>query len=233
MKVGIVSDIHGNDLAVEAVLNSARKLGVERILNAGDMVGYYFNPVRVLELLSEWNLVSVRGNHEDMLMGIVDNISNLSKIEKKYGSGLRVAKETLSSEQLNYLKLLPEKIVVDCGESCKVLLCHGSPWDTDQYIYPDVADDMLEKFNDIDVDIIVMGHTHYPMKRAFKGCLLLNPGSVGQPRNRKPGASWAILDTDAGSIELRHEAYDVEHVAIESRFRHPELPYLADVLTRI
>ena len=81
-------------------------------------------------------------------------------------------------------------------------------------------------------DLVVMGHTHYPLVKKQGGTLLVNPGSVGQPRNRRPGAAWAIFDTADRTVQLRSESYDSSDLVRECRLRHPELPYLSEVLLR-
>ena len=77
---------------------------------------------------------------------------------------------------------------------------------------------------------VVQGHTHYPMIRKFENISVINPGSVGQPRNKDQGAQWALLDTESDKIEHFCEQYDSSEVVMESKKRHPEIPYLADVL---
>lgn len=231
MKLGLLGDIHGNALALESVLASATRLGVERLLITGDLVGYYFQPNKVLEMLLPWDKVIVKGNHEEMLASVIKSPSLLAAIEKKYGIGLRLATEQLSEQQLDELIKLPMTVEVE-SNSCRVLLCHGSPWDTDQYIYPDAADNLVNRCGSFNADIIVMGHTHYPMSRMLDSTLLINPGSVGQPRNRKPGAAWAILDTETHEVKFQKETYDIQSVIDEARQRQPHQAYLAEVLER-
>lgn len=231
MKVGLLGDIHGNYLALEAVLKAAEDSGVTRFLVTGDLIGYYFWPDKVLGLLSSVECTIVKGNHEDMLTSVVENPYLLPIFEKKYGAGLRIALEQLSKEQLRELSQLPETQNVTIN-SCHILLCHGSPWDTDKYIYPDASEELLKKCASFGVDIIVMGHTHYPMNREIGTTLLINPGSVGQPRNKQPGASWAILDTETKNVTFRNEDYSIQSVVNEASHREPMLPYLAEVLVR-
>lgn len=109
----------------------------------------------------------------------------------------------------------------------KILLCHGAPWDIDFYIYPDSSIDILSKCVIGSFDLVVLGHTHYPMLFSINNTLIVNPGSVGQPRNRKPGAHWAIYDTLSGKIEFKVEEYDCSELVVESKKRHPNLTYLS------
>jgi len=231
MKIGVLGDIHGNSLALAAVLEHARRENIERLLITGDLVGYYFGATEVLRMLSTWDIVIARGNHEDMLAAARADPSLLARIGKKYGSGLAVALKELSGAELDMLCTLPHPVPLELGQ-VRVLLCHGAPWDINYYVYPDADEETLARCAVPGYDIVIMGQTHYPFLRRIGGVTLLNPGSVGQPRNRQPGAQWAILDSATGEITLRNERYDYTGVAAAARARHPELPYLSEVLTR-
>lgn len=231
MLVGLLADIHGNALALDAVLEAADRAGVERLLVAGDLVGYYFAPSRVLDLLGPWTMQAVKGNHEEMLASVRADRVLLAKLEERYGSGLRAALEQLNVAQLDELTNLPRTSEMRL-ERCSILICHGAPWDTNAYLYPDTPAEILERCAVPTLDVVVMGHTHYPMLRVVGETVLVNPGSVGQPRNRCPGAWWALLDTDTKEVSFHCEAYDVHAVIAESRWRHPQLAHLSDVLQR-
>ena len=231
MKLGLLGDVHGNYLALTSVLNAAVKYGVERLLVTGDFVGYYFRPQDVLELLQRWDVTAVRGNHEDILTRALADDTSLDAAVSRYGSGLRMAIEQLTVAQLEWLCSLPHplELVVD---GRRILLCHGSPWDINQYIYPNAEPELLARCALKEYDLVVMGHTHYPMCLKVGNTLLVNPGSVGQPRNRQPGAHWALFDTDSCEATLCCERYDGGPVIAQSRLRHPDLPYLWEVLER-
>jgi len=232
VKIALIGDIHANETALRSVLKAASAANVDRLLVTGDLVGYYFAPLQVLELLSEWDRDVVRGNHEDMLNTARSDAGFLAQVDARYGTGLRFAIEQLSGHQLDELCNLPHplELVID---GCKILLCHGAPWDINQYVYPDAQQDLLERCALPGFDLIVLGHSHYPMSHRIGKTLLVNPGSVGQPRNRKPGAHWAIFDTNSRGFEFRHEQYDISQVVKECQQYNPELPYLFNVLRRI
>ena len=231
MKVGILGDIHGNEYALRAVLDAASVAGVDQWLNTGDMVGYYFAPRRVMEMLRQLNCRSVRGNHEDMLCRSRDDPDYLRGVQAKYGSGVRVALEQLSVQQLDEVCGLPHPLSLEI-DGVRILLSHGAPWNIDQYVYPDSAPDLNERCVPEGFDLVVTGHTHYPMVKTIGNAVLVNPGSVGQPRNRRPGAAWALFDTVNRTVDLRCESYDSAELVRECRARHPELPYLSEVLLR-
>ena len=232
MRLALIGDIHGNSVALRVVLERAAVEGVEALLITGDLIGYYFDPRGVLDLLAPWRRYVVRGNHEDMLANVTRDPGLLPRIDKQYGSGLRVALETLTRDEIQMLSTLPHPLDIDL-DGMKILLCHGAPWDNDYYVYPDAGADLVARCARPGYQLVVLGQTHYPMIREAGGTVVINPGSVGQPRNRKPGAHWALLDTRSGEMDLRSEKYDCAVLAADARKRHPEIPYLAEVLERV
>ncbi|AKR43491.1 metallophosphoesterase [Methylophilus sp. TWE2] len=232
MKLGLMGDIHANDHALEVVLAAAKSNAVSHLLITGDLVGYYYHPAKVLALLKDWeNKYIVLGNHEVMLKQARADLSYLQRITQRYGHGLQLALEALTFQQLDELCNLPHPQPINISGR-NILLCHGSPWDNDIYIYPDTDLQIFDGFKVEDFDLIVLGHTHYPMSKMIGNTLVVNPGSVGQPRNRQPGAQWAIYDTDTNTVEFRCEAYDPTYLIHECIKNDPELPYLHEVLTR-
>lgn len=232
MKLGLIGDIHANHFALKAVLQAAASSGVEVLLVTGDLVGYYFFPSEVLELLRPWKRLIVRGNHEEMLHTARRDEEFLARMTLRYGSGLQTAIDQLDEEQLNELCALPHPMQLEI-EGCNILLCHGSSSDISRYVYPDAGTVELERCADERFDLVVQGHTHFPMHMQFGHTFLVNPGSVGQPRNRQPGAQWALFDTQLREISMYCEAYDASQLIVESRRRNPDIPYLSEVLLRL
>ena len=231
MKVALLSDIHGNHCALRAVLHAVRQHNVDTLLIAGDFVGYYFWPLEVFQLLKPWKVVAVLGNLEKMLQKARYDRSFLQEVVEKYGSGLSVALDQLDSVVIDWLINLPSSLTYETSFG-NILLCHGSPWSIDEYIYPDTRSESFYNYSSINAEWVVHGHTHYPMIRSYGGVTMINPGAVGQPRNRKPGAQWALLDVTSRKVKHFCEQYDSSEIVMESRKRHPELSYLADVLQR-
>src|SRR5262245_40721909 len=143
MKIGVLSDIHGNHYALQEVLKAARTEMVDRLLILGDFVGYYYHPEKVLEMLSAWDCLTIKGNHEIILLEVLSNITPESEVRKKYGSGHRLAIEKLSKEQIQSLTDAPEKRRVEI-DNVSLLMCHGSPVDANLYLYPDTEKQTLD-----------------------------------------------------------------------------------------
>ena len=231
MRLALLGDIHGNEAALAIVLRAASKAKVDKLLVTGDLVGYYFSPQEVLNLLNDWDCHIVSGNHEVMLAHSRSDPDYLADISKRYGSGLQIALEQLDSQQLDRLCSLPHPLKLEF-DGLRILLCHGSPWDINAYLYPDSDIDLLGQFFPQNYDLVVLGHTHYPMQKEIGFSTVINPGSVGQPRNRKPGAHWALYDTESREAQFYVEEYDSRDLIRECESRHPELPYLANTLMR-
>jgi len=231
LKVALLADVHGNADALAAVLAAARRENVRRLLVAGDLVGYYRHPGLVLELLDEWSWAAVRGNHEERLAARLA-AGDWDDERQKYGSGLEVAGQ-LPEQDLQRLLALEHPLRLDI-DGRAVLLCHGAPWSVDEYVYPDAVAEVRDRMARwaAQCDLLVHGHTHYANVWREDRLLIVNPGSVGQPRDRRPGASWALWDTREHTVVLRREPYDNERIRAESRRNDPHLPYLWEVLVR-
>lgn len=231
MKYAILSDIHGNVEALKPVVASAKAENVAAFLIAGDFIGYYFRTDEVIDALDGLDIISIRGNHEDMFALWKNNPEKRPALEKKYGLSFSRNLDRLTPGQQDFLMNLPvEKEMTLDGQS--VLMCHGSPWDHDEYVYPDSNHDIIERMFAYEKDILIMGHTHYPALWEKNGRYIINPGSVGQTRDRKGGACWALWDTAQKTVSLRREKYDVSKVVQDCVNFSPETPYLRDVLTR-
>lgn len=230
MKVGLISDIHGNATALAAVLDAARAENVQRLICAGDFVGYYYEPEKCMDLLKGWEIESIRGNHEDMLFQLLKDPALDLKVKKKYGSALTMATEQLSGEQIKYLKSLPESKIIKINQK-NILVCHGSPWDANYYIYPDANEEIFSRCASYGFDYIILGHTHYPLKVRNSQTWIINPGSVGQPRGKKRGvAHWAIIDIVEDVCVHYETKYDVSDVIAQVKKYDPDIAYLSSIL---
>jgi len=229
MKIAILADIHANASALRSVLKAVDRANIQRIYVAGDLIDYYYDVAEIFKLLAPYNVTFVRGNHEDMLKsyrsGMADNHSS------KYGSGIRLACENLSDEQLEWLENLPHPLFFKELDK-NVLLSHGSPWSIDSYIYPDAPQHVKDRLFEYEDDLIIIGHSHYPFVWRQKNKIVVNPGSVGQQRDRIIGACWAIWDVKNHNVELKREDYDMTDVEKQVLQFDPDKPYLKNVLTR-
>ena len=231
MKIAVLSDIHGNYLALQQVLTEVRKNKVKYILVLGDVVGYYYHPDKIFEALEEFPTEFIKGNHECMLLESMGNSLKLEKIHKKYGSGINFAIEKLSNNWINKIRQFPneKKIVLD---GLSIQLCHGSPWDNDVYVYPNADLSLLRKCAQSKCNFIFIGHTHYPFLYCHKNSIVVNVGSVGQARDKGGKASWGLMDTTNRTFVLKHTVYDPTDIIVEVKNIDPHVPYLHEILNR-
>ena len=207
MKICILSDIHGNYDALKKCLVEAKKNDAEIILCLGDYVGYYYEPEKCIDLLIKEKAICIKGNHENILLDLLKDKKKLPLFVSKYGNGINLALKKLKKKHVNFIKKLDDnkEIVID---NLRFLLSHGSPWDANLYIYPNKFKNYINKFNKYNYDFILLGHTHIQMKKRIKNNTVLNPGSVGQPRDGDDLAKWAIIDTKTRKIFFKKTKFN-------------------------
>lgn len=232
MRVALLSDVHANSHALRAVLQDVRSSEPDVVACAGDVVGYGPHPNECVELLGEEGAVCVAGNHDLIVCGALstDRCSPLAR------RSLEWTQERLRPDVLRWLGALPLQQQVG-----GLLMAHGSPGDSQEYVRRETrARELARRVGDLapGADLLVLGHTHLPwLLSATEGSLLrgpgraalaegvphlLNPGSVGQPRNDSPDATWALVDTAARTADIRAVPYDV--AACERALRSVGLP---------
>jgi putative phosphoesterase len=198
MRVGLISDIHGNRVALDAVRSDMP--AVDTLVCAGDVVGYNPWPGECVEAVRERSIPTVMGNHDRAVAGD-DSFS----FNSQAGAGVRHARETLGQGQIEWLRTLPDERLVCNG---RVKLVHGHPDDPDRYTFPtDFGPELLGA-----EDVLVLGHTHLQHHEVYEEGIVVNPGSVGQPRDGDPRAAYAVLDLDAMTVEERRTQYDIDRV---------------------
>ena len=223
MRVLVISDIHANLTALEAVLDDAG--AYESVWCLGDLVGYGPDPNECVELIqSVPNLHCLIGNHDHAALGMIP----ISRFNQDAQTGIKWTMDALTEENRDYLKSLPAIITID-----NFTLAHGSPREP---IWEYILDVHLADVNFafVNSDFCLVGHSHLPLifyrdnHRAYtmpisipedepfslKPRMILNPGSVGQPRDLDPRAAYAILELDHQTWEARRVSYDITDVQL-------------------
>jgi diadenosine tetraphosphatase ApaH/serine/threonine PP2A family protein phosphatase len=212
LRIGVFSDIHANWQALEAVIEDCQD--VEEVVCLGDVVGYGGDPKRCLDLVRRQGWLTLVGNHDRACT----EPEILQWFNEDAAMAIRWTVSVLEGEDLEWLKALPETHVKQ-----EVLLVHASPREP---IYEYVLDTGTAEANLrlLDGRVCLHGHTHVPgiffFERGavahdyklgvagYKGPMLINPGSIGQPRDAVPDASYGVWDSDAQSFEFRRVSYD-------------------------
>jgi predicted phosphodiesterase len=218
MRILVISDIHGNYPALEAVMASV--VTVDAVWCLGDLVGYGPFPNECIERIAPLpNLTCIKGNHDAALV----NSRDIDRFNDEASHVIYWTKREISMENLAFLSKLPETVSTDY-----VTLAHGSPrMPTWEYIIDPMA--AMVNFAFFDTQLALVGHSHLPvtftvaedgitvvagMAKAgevtkIKGRAILNPGSVGQPRDHDPRAAYGILDPEEGTWQVKRVKYDV------------------------
>ncbi len=220
MKIAVIADIHGNDLALEAVLADIAAQGIDDVINLGDHFSGPLNAARTADILIARNFPSIRGNHDRWLV---------SKAPADMALSDRTAFDELQPHHLDWLGTLPPTLV----HRQEIFLCHGTPQDDLTYWLEDLtasgvvhmsSRQRIEGFAaGIDFPVILCGHTHIPRSvRLADGRLIVNPGSVGCPgydddepvfhkvETGSPDAAYAIVTKaqERWDVTFRHVPHD-------------------------
>lgn len=235
MRYLVLSDIHANLEALEAVLEAARDIPHERLLVLGDLIGYGANPNEVVDRVRDLAPhVVIRGNHDKVGAGLEpsDAFNAVAR------TAIRWTYEALSDDNRDWLADLPAgPVVVDD----LLEICHGTPQDEDMYVFDD--GDVLRSMQAANRRLCLFGHTHVQvgyrlvnqsltletadLRRPLHipishGHYLINPGSVGQPRDGDPRAAYGVYDAQAQVVEIYRTPYPVERT--QARIREAGLP---------
>jgi putative phosphoesterase len=198
MQVAVISDIHSNKVAFDAVLDDLPD--VDAVVCAGDVVGYNPWPAECVAAVRRREIPTVMGNHDRAVSS-----GTAFRFNSMAAAGVEHARDQLDDDAVAWLADLPDARTVLDG---RLKLVHGHPDDPDRYTYPEeFSPSMLD-----DEDVLVMGHTHVQGHEIFDDGIVMNPGSVGQPRDSDPRAAYALVDLDDLSVEERRVGYDIDSV---------------------
>jgi putative phosphoesterase len=222
MRILIVSDIHANPWAMNAVERDAGK--VDHVICAGDTVNYGPDPRGALTWLRDHGAVSVRGNHDHAVAFGAD--PRAAPAKQPLALAVRDwTRDRLEAADLTGLARLPTSLTWQTPGG-RFAVVHGTPLDSlyDYRMKPEASDRLVEELlGEVQADVMIAGHTHLPLLRRFGDMEIVNPGSVGQPLDGDPRAAYAIWED--GRLSLRRAAYDQAPVLEALR----ELPLAASM----
>lgn len=213
-RLAIISDLHGNLPALEAVLADIAAQGITEIYHLGDLVGYNPFPNETVALVAERGIPGITGNYDQAVLALVpDPIGELlnTKITPMGKEIYAWTVQAVSQATREFLLAQPRERSLVRGR-WRLRLTHGSPRHIRDYVRPSWPDAMVaELLAAIDEDILLTGHTHIPLIRQVQGKWLLNPGSVGFPKDGNPLAAYLILALgEEVQPTIRRVPYDLE-----------------------
>jgi len=231
MKLLLIADIHANYEALKTVLEVPH----DRVICLGDIADYGPEPDKCIDLLREKVIPTIRGNHDNAVAFKVDcrcgyKYKHLSIATRKY------TWKVLDISRITYLQKLPFLIKEEI-EGKKLYLTHASPRSMFEYIKPETPDEEIQNMvnearEQVDAEFLVVGHSHIQMNRKLGDLTIINPGSVGQPRDGDPRASCAVFDTENGKTEYLRLNYDIDAVCAKIEDRMPHADELIAILWR-
>jgi putative phosphoesterase len=201
MKIAIISDLHGNYEALRSL-----PTGYDELWILGDLVNYGPEPAAVVDFARTNSKVVVRGNHDNSIGFDVDPRCTV-RYQKMADLTRRYTASALDKEQKQFLRLLPLKLEL-IREDTRFYLCHAKPSDPLYGYCPEESDEWVEELEQVNADVLLVGHTHTPFIRKIGKKIVVNPGSLGQPKTGKPDACYAIWEN--GDFQLKSFPYAVD-----------------------
>jgi putative phosphoesterase len=233
MKVAVISDIHANLHALQAVWEDIENQKPDLVYCLGDLVGYGAFPNEVIEFIREQNVSTVMGNYDEGVGFDMDDCGCAYKTveEDRLGKlSLLWTRRHTTTENKAFLQELPLQIRLE-GQRPYMLLVHGSPRKINEYLYEDRPKASFERIAKLTgTDVLLFGHTHFPYKKRTNNTLFVNTGSVGKPKDGDPRGSYVILKTGRRiDVEIIRVRYDVKAAA--DAIRETDLPdHFADLI---
>lgn len=234
MRIALISDIHGNTVALDAVLADLGERPVDLLVCLGDIAANGPDPAGAVERIAERAQVTVMGNTDEEIVDVPDwwHDPALLGIPEAGWPGIQIGvwnAEQLTGDHLAFLAGLPATAELELGGLGTLLAFHGSPRSPNELITADTDPDQLgQMLGDTDHRLLAGGHTHVPLVRRHGTSTILNPGSVGRPFATygyagavevHDRAEYAVVTTSGSGcrIELRQVRFDLDHLARQVR----------------
>ncbi|MEA2116766.1 MAG: YfcE family phosphodiesterase [Thermodesulfobacteriota bacterium] len=224
MKILLISDIHANFPALQAVAKYAPPADFDLVCNCGDTTVYAPFPNETIKWLKRHNAISILGNTDRKILQLAKGkqLKKPSKPDKRIMYSWTF--DVLKKSSLSYLKSLHKKNIFQVN-GVKIGLFHGSPEDPDEFLFHTTAEDRFRALaKKAKQDIICVGHSHTPFHKQFEGVHFVNPGSVGRMFDGNPATSFAILEIKKRKITVSHHRVPWKIKKMKKVLRDNQLP---------
>lgn len=193
MRLLVFSDLHGNSYALDAFLERIQNEEYDRKIFCGDIFGYYYNQHEIIKKLAQMDdLIWLKGNHDDYFLRLFCGIEEEEDYVEHYGHSYRDVRRRFTRRECDRIAACRSEYVI-AGEDCQIGIFHGTPQDSlEGRLYP--KDSITDPEEYRQYDIVILGHTHCRMERSVGDTLVVNSGSLGQPRDGN-GFGYAVIDT--------------------------------------
>jgi predicted phosphodiesterase len=210
MRIALISDLHANEVALDAVLEDIAQVGVDQIVCLGDTATLGPRPHAILERLRDLGCPCIMGNHDAFMLdaGLIHTYTEAPVVVE----AVDWCRDQLSADELDFIRTFQPSIEIPLDAGCTALLYHGSPRSHMEEILATTAADELEQiFAGHTATVMGGGHTHVQMLRQHHGTLIVNPGSLGQPfRHYVVGQAPTLMShAEYATIEARSGAINV------------------------
>jgi len=238
MRVALISDLHGNELALDAVLDDAARAGVDRIVCLGDVATLGPRPREVLDRLRDLGCTCIMGNHDEFLVdeALIRSYTQVPVVV----DAVDWCRAQLGAAELDFVRSFVSGVDIELGDGATLALFHGSPRSHMEDLLATTPAEALEAMLAGRTGTVMAGgHTHVQMLRQHRGTLLVNPGSVGMPFREYVGgraptlmahAEYAIVAAQAGAVDVQLRRVPLERAALRAQataVAHPIAPMLA------
>jgi len=221
VKIAVLSDIHANLHALQAVWADLESQRPQAVYCLGDLVGYGAFPNEVVEFIRSREVPTVMGNYDDGVGFDQDDCGCVYRVpgEAELGrQSLLWTRQTTTAENKVFLQALPIQLRRET-QRCHLLFVHGSPRRINEYLYADRPAASFERIARLaGAEVLFFGHTHLPYQKTVARTLFVNAGSVGKPKDGDPRAAYALFSSGLRSrVEFRRVSYDVAAAAAAVR----------------
>jgi putative phosphoesterase len=226
-RVAVITDIHANLPALEAVLEAIERTGVDAVYRGGDLVGYGPHPNEVCALIEERGIPTIYGNYDYAIARDLKDCGCAYRDQHDRELGRLSIAWTLahtSRRSKDFMRGLPFDLRFELSNN-RMRLVHGSPRKVNEYLVEDKPARTFERIAaGADFEVLVVGHTHQPWIHKYGGVLFVNGGSVGKPKDGDPRAAFALLELDGDRVAAEVERVDYHAEAVGRELAAAGLP---------